>query len=198
MSLVAWYFAVGVAAFSVTAIVGRWRERGRPAAQRPGGLADMHVGPATPWQRFLDGFAGPVLAGLVFLALWPLVLALGLWFGRAGNGHGEAGKEFVIPQEREFTVDTGDLRERLSVEDVERRERVSDPLGAVPELPFGHLGPAWQAFREGLEPADELWSFSARRTTTWGGEELRMGYVVVRDGAVGRYLLSARRLLDHP
>lgn len=198
MSLVAWYFAAGVVALSVTAIVGHWRGRGRPAVQQPVGLADRPAEYATPWQRFLDGVAGPALAGLVFLALWPLVLALGLWFGCTGNDRSEAGQEFVISQEPVFAVDSDDLRERLSVEDVEQRERVGDPLGAVPALPFGHLHPAWQTFKECLEPADELWSFCARRAAARGGEELRKGYVIVRAGATGRHFLSVWRSLDHP
>ena len=78
------------------------------------------------------------------------------------------------------------IKERLSIEDIEARERVIDPLGAVPELPFGHLHSAWKAFLEGISPDDALWSFSAN-WTRWGRKELRDGYVIVRGDIIGAH-----------
>ena len=93
-------------------------------------------------------------------------------------------------------VSQGDLREQLLVEEIEERERVSDPQGAVPELPFGHLHPAWLAFLEQRGAADALWSFSTHWTTPWGREELREGYVIVREGAIGPHFLTVLRSLE--
>jgi hypothetical protein len=56
-------------------------------------------------------------------------------------------QERVFPRkptfEPQFAVQPGDLLELLSVEEIEQREQVFDPLGAVAELPFGHLNDAW-------------------------------------------------------
>ncbi|WVM93015.1 hypothetical protein ULG90_02285 [Halopseudomonas pachastrellae] len=46
----------------------------------------------------------------------------------------------------EFAVTEDHLLESLTVAEIEARERVADPLGAVPDLPFGHLNTAWQEF----------------------------------------------------
>lgn len=60
----------------------------------------------------------------------------------------------------------------------------------MPDLPFGHLHPAWKAFLASPGSADELRSFSTHWTTTWDHEELRAGYVVLRAGAIGPHFLT--------
>jgi hypothetical protein len=67
----------------------------------------------------------------------------------------------------------------ITIEEVEQRERVFDPMGAVPDLPFGHLNAAWQKFRDGLEPQDVIWTFSAHLQIKWQGEETITGYLAV-------------------
>ena len=42
----------------------------------------------------------------------------------------------------------------------------------------------------GLADSDELWSFTARWQTTWGQEELRERYVLVRNGSPGDRFLT--------
>jgi hypothetical protein len=79
-----------------------------------------------------------------------------------------------------------DLQEMLSIEVIETRERVIDPLGAVPVVPFGHLHSAWKAFLDGVGPDDAVWSFSAN-WTRWGRKELRDGYVIVRGDIIGAH-----------
>lgn len=91
----------------------------------------------------------------------------------------------------EFTVRPQHLLEQISLEEIERRERVADPLHAVPDLPFGHLNGAWKAFLQGrTEAAGELWSFSAREPTPWGQDQLRSGYVFVRRGTPEAHFLT--------
>ena len=48
------------------------------------------------------------------------------------------------------------LQERLTVMQIEAREVVADPLGAVSDLPFGHLNAAWKTFVEEVGADDEL------------------------------------------
>jgi hypothetical protein len=99
-------------------------------------------------------------------------------------------ESYVSPEEREFAVEREHLLERLTVQEIERREVVADPLKAAPDSPFGHLNTAWQEFLKGLAEGTELWSFSARWQTTWGRKELRSGYVVVEDGVPGAHFLT--------
>ena len=95
-----------------------------------------------------------------------------------------------VEEEREFAVERKDLLERLTVQEVEKREVVTDPLKAAPELPFGHLHAAWKEFLKGHAEGGELWSFSARWQTTWGRKELRSGYVLVENGSPRTHFLT--------
>ena len=82
------------------------------------------------------------------------------------------------------------LQERLTVPQIEAREVVTDPLGAFPNLPFGHLNAAWKSFINTAGVGDEIWSFTAPWQTTWGRKEVRAGYVIVRDGAPTANMLT--------
>lgn len=96
----------------------------------------------------------------------------------------------AVTTERDFSVDPAELVEKLSVEAIEEREMVYDPLNAVPNLPFGHLNPVWCRFL-GRRPADcELWSFSSERERSYGQREYRSGYVAVVDGIPGPYIYT--------
>lgn len=62
------------------------------------------------------------------------------------------------------------LLERLSVQQIELREQVDDPLHAVPPLPFGHLKAPW--------------------FLPWGARDQRRGYALVRAGVVVAWMLT--------
>lgn len=67
---------------------------------------------------------------------------------------------------------------------VEAWERVDDPLGAVPRVPFGHLNSVWRSLKAAMQPGDELWSFASTRDETkhiWAGVS---GYAIRRDGRI--------------
>lgn len=91
-----------------------------------------------------------------------------------------------LPEEREFAVEREHLLELLTAQEIEMREVVTDPLKAVPEVPFGHLNRAWQDFLKGHADGAELWSFSALWQTTCGTQGMRRGYAVVQDGGRAR------------
>lgn len=99
-------------------------------------------------------------------------------------------------KEEEFAVEQEHLIAQQDLNEIEARERVTDPLGAVPELPFGHLNAAWLAFNAKLEPGDSFWTFSAQWKPSWGREEMREGYVIVRLDGIGPYFLTMRRILE--
>lgn len=134
--------------------------------------------------RILNNFVAPVLAAILVAAVWPVAVYMKVKEMLLKR------ESYVSPDEREFAVERDHLLERLTEQEIERREVVADPLKAAPELPFGHLNAAWLEFLKGRAEGTELWSFSARWQTTWGRKELRCGYVVVQDGAPGTHFLT--------
>ena len=70
-------------------------------------------------------------------------------------------------RERPFRIRRRDLRYAFTQAEIEARECVYDPLGAVPALPFGHLNPAWRRYADTLEPRARLRASSkARRSAS--------------------------------
>lgn len=61
-----------------------------------------------------------------------------------------------------FKCQPRDLIERVDPGDVEAQSYVFDPLGRVPNLPFGHLHLGWINLLEQLQPEDQLWKFATK------------------------------------
>ena len=140
--------------------------------------------------RLLNNIVAPALGSVFIVIAWPVAIYLKakeLFPGRNG-GSSDA--------EREFAVESKHLQERLSVQEIEQREIVDDPLKAVPGLPFGHLHHAWAKFLADLHEEAEVWSFSAQWTNRWGQKELLEGYVAVHSGEPGNYLVTLRKDVD--
>lgn len=72
----------------------------------------------------------------------------------------------------------------MSLDEIEAREYVYDPLNAVPHLPFGHNNSIWVRFKSKLEEKDELWSFSAVLKNEFGQKQKQKGYAVLRDSQI--------------
>ena len=120
--------------------------------------------------RILKNIVAPVLTATLVVAAWPVAAYMNVRMMLKKKAAS------VVEKEREFAVEPQHLLERLTVQEIETREVVTDPLMAAPELPFGHLNAVWQEFLHGKADGDEVWSFSARWQTTWGRNELRSGY----------------------
>ena len=134
--------------------------------------------------RILNNIVAPVLAAILVVAVWPVAIYMKVTEMLRKQ------ETIELPEEREFAVEREHLLELLTAQEIEMREVVTDPLKAVPEVPFGHLNRAWQDFLKGHADGAELWSFSALWQTTWGHKELRRGYAVVQDGAPGAHFLT--------
>ena len=136
--------------------------------------------------RLVNHVVGPLVAAVIVAIAWPIALVMQarVWLGR---DEGESVATEPDPQSR---ILKEHLLERLSPDEVERRELVSDPLDAVPNVPFGHLHARWMEFRAALGPEDEIWSFSARGESGWNRTQERIGYVVVRPSGIGPSLLT--------
>lgn len=146
----------------------------------------------------LEKILVPVLGSAVLTLLWPATLVLYRWSRRnavtASSLRGSLGST-GLPKRPQFSVRPEDLLERLSLSEIEARERVMDPLNAVPDVPFGHLHDAWTQFLQEYPDTKEFCSFSACWTKGWGPDELRAGYVILIEQAPGPYFMTTRRSL---
>ncbi len=177
------YLGVGVALFAGIYLANQWKVRRGDA--EPAGLLDgIHVPATRFWDRVVEEILVPVLGFGWVVSCWPL---FAYWAVKELIGGRDASAPLVDPV---FVVEKAHLLEQVSVEDVEARETVFDPLGAAPNWPFGHLHAAWRAFVDGRAEGDELCSFSADWRTGWGNMEHRAGYVWVRKGEPGEHFLT--------
>lgn len=142
------------------------------------------------WYRLLDKIVAPVLAGAAVIAVWPIAIFMAVkerFFRKEPE---------PVPAPKEFSVTRDDLLQQTTIEEIEQRERVIDPMGAVPDLPFGHLNAAWLQFKGHVEPQDSIWTFSSNWTTDWGRREIRAGYVILHGDSLGPHFLTTWKALD--
>ena len=147
-------------------------------------LDALHPERKTRRYRILARLVAPVLSAVGVVLLWPFGLAMKL--------QDMAAQRARIKREEAdtFKLKATDLVERMSLADITQREMVHDPLGAAPQVPFGHAHADWQKFIDALQPGDEIWRFSAKRTLSWGLLEHRRGYAIKRQGQVGAYFIT--------
>ena len=168
------YLAAGILLLTVQLI----RQKLKPDSRWSGHIID---------EEGLLGFIGryiiPVLVVAAVIAAWPVFLVILL----------KKRKPFPRDSaELEFRVKPEDLGARASVEEIEASEIVKDPLGAVPEIPFGHLNAAWIAFKARLYSEDSVYRFDSDWTDAWGYSQHLEGYVAVNDGKPGEFLTVLR------
>lgn len=131
-----------------------------------------------------------VVLPLVMIAVWPVAIVHKIQEVFASK------RQAARPEKPEFAVTRSDLQEQLTVREVVQREFVTDPLGAVPNLPFGHLHTAWSSLLASRNADAAIWSFSARWTSDWGRKELRSGYVLVCGDVIGPHMLTEWKFID--
>jgi len=166
------------------------------AAARGQGWGGSGVGRSRPlprvrkWLRFIGASALLVAASLV---LWPLLAALHIgdlirrWVEKRNRPAGLV---------RSFKVERSHLKEPLMVEEIELSEMVSDPLGGVPWVPFGHLNSEWEAFKRQLHPTDQIYSFAAEWQEDWGLTVLIEGYVIKRGARLSPHFVVSRSVVQ--
>ena len=142
------------------------------------------------WWRPLDTVVIPLLAGIVVVAAWPIAI---YWKAKEIINSRKLKPEGLLTEvqkRREFGVSPDRLIRCCTLEEIEKRETILDPLNAAPRIPFGHLNHAWLRFREQVVESDLVWYFSTPWTSDWGREELREGYVIVRGSEIGPHFLT--------
>ncbi|MEI6116394.1 MAG: hypothetical protein WCP99_17735, partial [Burkholderiales bacterium] len=186
MNYLYWYLGIGVAVLAVV-YAAHFLTKDKAMESLHAQFAEFHSNRKQLSYRILNKIVAPTLTIIFIVILWPIafVVTVKMLITKAAPDTG--------PEEQEFTVDRDHLLDRLTIQEIEKREVVTDPLDAVPEFPFGHLNAAWTAFLEYHTEGDVLWSFTARWQPKWGRQQIRSGYVIVHDGVPGAYLLTMRK-----
>ena len=178
------YLAIGAITLALTLLQSRLEKKKRgPSLSET--MEELRLQKASTWQRIAHKIIVPVLAGIAIICVWPIAVVL-LVKNLIKPRHSKE-----VAEKQAFRVRQQDLIEQLSIDEIEKRERVEDPLGGVPEEPFGHLWPAWQAFVNELSADAELWSFAATNDTSY--ETIRLeGYVDFGNGQAGSMFVTAK------
>lgn len=149
-----WYLGIGAVVLILMVTFHKLTKK-KDDNSLSGDPVDLRAERKKLWFRLLNDVLGPALVATLILPFWP-VLA---FFKVKELVFGEPDRAPIA--EREFAVTRDDLQTQLSIPEIEQREMVFDPLGAAPNVPFGHLNAAWKKYCEGMEPNDSLWSFNA-------------------------------------
>ena len=104
------------------------------------------------------------LAGLTILIGWPGFL---IW---AFLKKLEERRERMKEDEPKFMCKPEYLIRKVTLIEAEQANMIDDPLGLVPDVPFGHLSQAWTKFLSefGLEEENELWFFEVPKGSSTG------------------------------
>jgi hypothetical protein len=185
------YCAVGIVILLVMPPINRYLKKRKGEDSEPSSWRPfLESKPTTLGDKFIEWFLGPFIAISLVIVGWPFLIYFAI-------------KEHLYPTqpyvEKVFQVDNEHLGKPVEVSEVEAREKVFDPLGAVPNLPFGHLNAAWREFKDQMGDGDCLWTFSAEWESDRGSPESRDGYVVVKpDASVGMFFMTRWIILDKP
>lgn len=164
------YLAVGATYFAIVLLWAKFRE------------GTTHADDGMK-ESLAFRIAIPLFVFVMVTVGWPLVMGYQIrdqWFPAKAK------------VDEPFAVREQDLLQSLTLDQVEARERVHDPLGAVPSEPFGHLHHAWAAFKATLPHDAVLSSFLATRPARYGdGEEHYAGYASVREDRVEQWFIAS-------
>jgi hypothetical protein len=142
------------------------------------GILDEAIRNHNTW---METWLAPVVELTFLLLAWPLLCVSLI------NNKFFPAKPINYQDPEPFAVCQADLIEQIPIVDIEKQNMVDDPLGAVPQLPFGHLHSAWQNFTELVGHDGVIWRFSADYEYEMGHYSLYNGYVIVRPEGIGQY-----------
>jgi len=169
------YLAVGFLALVIIFTTHQIHEHRKHSSTLKGLFHSSHRHHKEWKERLLESIAIPLTAFFI-VVIWPYAVYMNLvrlymYFNPSSS-----------TSDDNFSVEVGHLIEELSIQEIEKRERVYDPLGSVPDLAFGHLNKTWNQFLHKAEAYDAIWSFEAKwkhRLDQSGRIEHKIGYVLV-------------------
>lgn len=122
--------------------------------------------------------------------MWPVAIGL-KFFEMYQKKEAEANSE-RLAKAKEFVLKEETLVREMAIAEIEEANRVRDPLGAAPNLPFGHLNVVWVEFRDGLGVGETLHLFESVGPNAFR-KQLIWGYAVCKEGRVERFMTAGWR-----
>jgi hypothetical protein len=178
------YLAVGAITLALTLLQSHLEKKKRgPSFSET--MEELRLQKASTWQRIAHKIIVPVLAGVAIICVWPVAI---VFLVQSVIEHRRLAK---LEEDKKFRIREQDLIEQLSIDEIEKRERVDDPLEGAPNEPFGHLWPVWQTFVNELSADASLWSFAATDDTSHTAVRLE-GYVHFDDGRAQSVFVTAK------
>jgi hypothetical protein len=185
MAYIIWYLGIGIILLTTLFINQKIRR-----SYEPRSFHDILESTNPDRDKLSFKFLSHIAVPLLVLSIWPLAIFMIIQdYFQSKDDDGS----FEPPV---FAVKPEHLTTHMTRRDIELQEIIVDPLEAVPALPFGHLNSKWEKFIAAQLAVDEVWAFTADWETSWGGKELRQGYVLVRDGAPILHFLTKRQNLS--
>jgi hypothetical protein len=138
----------------------------------------------------LEDVVVPVLAFILVWLVWPV--AIGLKFFEMYQKKEPAANSERLAKAKVFVLKEEALLREMTVTEIEQANMVIDPLGAAPNLPFGHLHAVWVEFREGLGVGETLHLFESVGPNTFRSQMI-WGYAVCKAGRVERFMTAGWR-----
>ena len=188
MIYIAWYIGIGAVLVGLLLLHGLLI---KDASEHAGAGESPMSRSAKPKPNRLHKIAHNSALTLSAIPAWPLlpsVVIYGLY------EHWTKRNTVEEPPPPPFAVTSIDLGALMTREEIEAAEMVFDPLGAVPNLAFGHLNTAWLRFLEAHQENDQFRAFS----TSWNNQgwmEDRRGYVLMRNDQPREYFLTVRKMI---
>lgn len=180
---------LGMGVFSLLVLIAMSRSR-RVDSSTSELLAAIR-GPVSRRDWWLEKVVGPVLGSLFMVLGWPIGIYVVV---NEERKH----KQSLLPKEEAvFKVTKDDLISQTDVAAVELAEIVPDPMGAVPNVPFGFLNKVWRDSVEIALSDAVLWTFETVWTNDWGQTFYRQGYVWVKDGKPGHWMLTVNERVEN-
>jgi hypothetical protein len=139
-----------------------------------------------------------VLLPLFIAILGPLAWPVFLYWKAKEFFSKENTVETLVEEDQDLKVTRADLIDSHTVDEIEARESVTDPLGAVSALPFGHLNSAWNTFKSKAQATDELWTFKVIWEQRWRNKQKCRGYALLRGDEVIAHWMTGWEIIEPP
>jgi len=190
------YLLLGVIVLVILRYVGKSRKK-EWAEELHDAIEQERRARRSKTDRLVQDVLVPALMYPLCILGWPLLLMYKFWTmyrlkypAKPPPGREKWIRE-IIEEKMRFQLQTNELVQRLSIEEIEATNFIEDPMEAVPRVPFGHLNFAWEEFKKKMLDTDETWSFRTKRLSDDPAVEAVIGYAIVREGVpVERFVTS--------
>ena len=130
------YFGVGLVVCLAVVTSHLWMKH-RQAGSLTDALKSLNPSRQRFWYRVIEDIVVPGLAFILVWLVWPFALVL-KFFEMFKKKEAEANSE-RLAKAKVFVLKQEALVREMTVAEIEQANMVMDPLGAAPNLPFGHL-----------------------------------------------------------